>query len=207
MSDLKALYEAWSVACESVRSAAIALDNVQLRVHLETWLCCALDYVKAVPLVLDEEDVELPCERHRDLIWGQMCTVSWIGVELCNATQRSSALASARLCVSELTGIMRSGIGDTQLCPAWEDLCNFQDKYCFPKPLEGDPYASLGMLLLRCASYNDGDIYWYMIQDFLQTSVDYTHRMLQRFLILVAGIPAIHSKSSSATTVRSRCGS
>lgn len=186
MSDLNARYEAWSVASESVRSSAIALDDMQLRVHLQTWIRCALDYVNSVPLFMDEEYVELPHDRHRDLIWEQMCTVSWIGTELCNATQHPGAQVSAKRCITELTAIMRSGIGDTHMCAAWEDLCNFQDVYCFQKPLEGDPHASLAMLLLRCSSYNGGDICWYQIQDFLQTSVDYKHRMLHRFLMLVA---------------------
>ena len=198
MSDLNAHYEDWCRACELVRSAAVALDNKHIKVELATWIRCALTYVEVVPIVEDEDGDELPSKRHRDLIWKQMCNLSWIGAELCNATHVASGLESARLCVTEIAAaLVKHGIGDTHVNLAWEDLCQFQNEYCFPKPFEGDEYATMTMLLSRCGSYNSGDIHWYQIQDFMETNVDYLHRMMGRFLILVAGLGQFACQSSS----------
>lgn len=195
---MDSLYEDWRRACKKVWSSARALDKEKLKVELATWVCCALQYVQLVPLVENEDGDLLPSKEHRILIWEQMCTLSCIGAELCNATHVSGKLESARLCVTELsTQLLKSGIGDTHSNLAWEELCLFQNDYCFPKPFEGDEYATMSMLLSRCGSYNGGDIYWYQIQDFMETNVDYTHRMLGRFLILVAALGQFECKAWS----------
>lgn len=198
MSDLDALYEDWCRACELVRSAAVALDGKHMKVELATWTRCALKYVEVVPIEEDEDGDELPSKRHRELIWKQMCHISWIGAELCNATHVASRLEAARLCVIEIAAALcKHDIGNTYATLAWEDLCQFQNEYCFPKPFEGDEYATMTMLLSRCGSYNGGDIHWYQIQDFMETNVDYLHRMMGRFLILVAGLGQFACQASS----------
>tara|TARA_X000000368_G_C22982892_1_gene690739 strand:- start:62 stop:1120 length:1059 start_codon:yes stop_codon:yes gene_type:complete len=199
MANLLATCADWESAMARVRSAAIVLDDAQLGAEVDTWIRLALDVVQAVPLVWQEIDdfvTALPSEEHRDLIWEQMCQLSWLGSEICHLTLMPNTSRSAHRCVTELVycmiGVGPVGvgghIGNMTIYEGWEDQCMHQKRYCFPLPFEGAAYASLFMLLARCASYNCGDVYWYQIQDYLQDNVDYTHRLLERILLLVASL-------------------
>ena len=195
MANLLAMYTDCESAMARVRSAATVLDDAQLGAEVDAWISLALDFVQAMPLVWHDDGDVAPFEEHRDLIWGQMCQLSWLGSEFCHLTLMPTTMGSARRCVAKLVFCMvRVGpigdgpIGDANVYKGWEDLCVHQKRYCFPLPFEGDAEASLFMLLGRCASYNHGDVEWYQIQDYLQDNVDYTHRLLERILLLVASV-------------------
>lgn len=199
MANLLAMYTDWELATARVRSAATVLDDAQLGAEMDAWIRLALDFVQAVPVALQPVTYSFrtwePSEEHRDLIWGQMCQLSWLASEICHLTLMPNTSRSAHRCVAELVyGMVSVGpggdgpIGDPRVCMGWNDECVHQKRYCFPLPFEGAADASLSVLLARCASYNCGDVEWYQIQDYLQDNVDYTHRLLERILYLVASL-------------------
>lgn len=210
-TELQLLLGEWDAAWPALEAAAAALDHRGVGREGGKWAKRAIRFVARVPLeVQDSYDEEewYATEENVGHIWSRMIELSRLGAMLDRRTQEPDCCEAARHCSVNLSCAMTQAmvngcrLGDVWNLKGWVDHADeefdnhcHQYDYCF-LPLEGHPEASLRMLLARCSSYCCGDIGYYQILDRLQTDVDYPHRMLERLLLLIAGLarlPCVHN--------------
>lgn len=191
---MQELDAAWQAAWPPVQAAADALDSDALVDTAREWAACASRYVRAVPI-----DHEYPLPRfpeHNQLIWGHMINLKDLGVALCKATQMrgNDEEQRARKCVTALTGVMRThDLGDSIKCEGWADCETHIDPYLYETPLEGEVSSTLMLRLALCGTYPEDDMeepgnFSDRVLQRIEVDVDYTHRVLERFLYVVASL-------------------
>jgi hypothetical protein len=211
---LSARDPAWTAAWAELEVAVGALDASRVGTATTEWLHCAGNVVQHLPIEQHSDDLS---KQDQKLVWDEMTLFMQLAKRLTAATLLPGALERATACVTEMCRALYPKFNNMQneYFPRWDDDGMRGKDWC-SQEIVGAAVPVLHLHLARYAAYSG---WCYRFDSVCSGAVnlgagDTTPRVLQRVLLLIAGLCRFeavdsewHTLAYHATTLGGLCES